>query len=57
MASLSEEFERSVAENSDRVALVDEAGRSWSYGELADEVARLAGRFREIPGIPSASYC
>jgi len=50
MASLSEEFERSVAENSDRVALVDEAGRSWSYGELADEVARLAGRFREIPG-------
>ena len=50
MASLSEQFERSAAENSDRVALVDEAGRSWSYGELADEVARLAGRFREVPG-------
>ena len=50
MASLSEQFERSAAENSDRVALVDEVGRSWSYGELADEVGRLAGRFREVPG-------
>ena len=50
MASLSEQFERSAAANRDRVALVDEAGRSWSYGELADEVARLAGRFRGVAG-------
>ena len=50
MASLSEQFERSAEENRDRVALVDGAGRSWSYGELADEVARLAGRFRGVAG-------
>ena len=51
MAFLSERFDRSADEHSDRVALVDEVGQSWTYGRLADEVNRLAGRIREeVPG-------
>jgi long-chain acyl-CoA synthetase len=51
MAFLSERFDRSAAEHSDRVALVDEVGQSWTYARLADEVNRLAGRIRkEVPG-------
>ncbi len=51
MAFLSERFDRSADEHSDRVALVDEVGQSWTYERLADEVNRLAGRIREeVPG-------
>jgi long-chain acyl-CoA synthetase len=51
MAFLSEEFDRVVAEHGDRVALVDEAGKSWTYSRLSDEVNRLSTRIRnEVPG-------
>ena len=51
MSFLSQQFDQSAEKHSDRVALVDETGRSFTYGELADEVARLAARLRsEIPG-------
>jgi long-chain acyl-CoA synthetase len=51
MAFLSERFDRSADEHSDRVALVDEVGQSWTYERLADEVNRLSGRIREeVPG-------
>ncbi len=51
MPFLSEQFDSTVGQYPDRTALVDEAGRSWSYRELSDEVNRLAQRLRsEVPG-------
>ncbi len=51
MAFLSERFDRAAEEHSDRVALVDEVGQSWTYSRLADEVNRLASRIsEEVPG-------
>ncbi len=51
MPFLSEQFDSTVGQYRDRTALVDEAGRSWTYGELGDEVNRLARRLKsEVPG-------
>lgn len=51
MSFLSQEFEQIVRENSDDVALVDETGKQWTYGQLGDEVNRLSNRIRgEVPG-------
>lgn len=47
---LSEHFKQSVENHRNRVALVDERGQSWTYEALGDEVERLAGRFRQLPG-------
>lgn len=51
MSLLSEKFDRAVEKNRNRTALVDEAGRSWTFGELGDEVHRLSARIKdEVPG-------
>ena len=51
MSFLSQEFDQVVEEYSDRVALVDEAGKIWTYGQLGDEVSRLSKRIRDdVPG-------
>jgi long-chain acyl-CoA synthetase len=45
------EFEESAARHASDVALIDEANRVWTYGELSDEVERLAHRIgQEVPG-------
>jgi long-chain acyl-CoA synthetase len=46
MSNLSEIFDRVAETNPSRVALVEE-GRQWNFGELADEVERVAGAVRE----------
>jgi long-chain acyl-CoA synthetase len=51
MSFLSERFDEAVRKNRERTALVDETGRSWTFGELGDDVDRLAARIRdEVPG-------
>ena len=51
MPFISEMFDQAVAKHGGRTALVDEAGRSWTFGELDDEVQRLTARIRsEVPG-------
>jgi long-chain acyl-CoA synthetase len=51
MPFLSEQFDSTVGQYPDRIALVDEAARSWTYRELGDEVSRLAQSLRsEVPG-------
>ena len=51
MSFLSEQFERTVSQFPDRIALVDETGRPWPYRELGDQVGRLARRLQaDIPG-------
>jgi long-chain acyl-CoA synthetase len=51
MSFVSAEFVESARKNASCVALIDEAGRSWTYDQLADEVDRLAPRISsEIPG-------
>ena len=51
MPFLSEQFDQSAEKYGDRVAIVDETGRSFTYGQLADEVHRLADRLRsDVPG-------
>ena len=51
MPFISEMFDQAVAKHRDRTALVDETGRSWSFGELDGEVHRLAARIQnEVPG-------
>ena len=46
MAWLSEVFDKAVSGNRSSVALVDEAN-PWTFGELADEVDRIAAMVRE----------
>ena len=41
MPFLSEKFDSAVKQYRDNVALVDEVGRSWTYGELGDDVRSL----------------
>jgi len=51
MSFVSAEFDASARKHGNRVALVDETGRSWTYDQLAGEVDRLAGRIGSgIPG-------
>lgn len=51
MSFLSREFGQIVREHSDRVALIDEDGKPWTYVQLSDEVSRLSKRIREeVPG-------
>ena len=51
MLFLSEKFDRAVKQHRDSVALVDEVGRSWTYGQLGDDVRSLAKRIQEeVPG-------
>ncbi len=51
MPFLSEKFDQAVGKNRSRTALVDEAGRSWTFGQLDDEARRLSARIRdEVPG-------
>ncbi len=51
MPFLSEQFDRTVGQYPGRTALVDEAGRSWTYRELRDDVNRLAQRLAsDVPG-------
>ena len=51
MSLLSEKFDSAVEKNRNRTALVDEAGRRWTFGELGDEVQRLSARIaNEVPG-------
>ena len=51
MPFLSEQFDQSAEKYGDRVAIIDETGRSFTYGQLADEVHRLADRLRsDVPG-------
>ena len=51
MAFLSSEFDESARKHSSSVALIDEAGQSWTYGQLASEVDRLAFRIdAEVQG-------
>jgi long-chain acyl-CoA synthetase len=46
MAYLSEIFEKAVQDNRSRTAVVEE-GRQWTFGELSDEVDRIAAVIRE----------
>ena len=46
MANLSESFEKVVAANRSRVAVVEE-GRQWTFGDLSDEIDRVATLLRE----------
>ncbi len=51
MPFLSEQFDSTVRRYPDRIALVDEVGKSWTYKVLDDEVNRLAGRLQtEVRG-------
>ena len=51
MPFLSEKFDQAVGKNRSCTALVDEAGRSWTFGQLHDEVRCLSARIRnEVPG-------
>lgn len=51
MSFLSEKFDQVAGKSPDRTALVDEAGRAWTFGQLAGEVYRLSDRIRdEVPG-------
>ncbi len=51
MSFLSEQFDSTVRQHPDRIALVDEAGKSWTYTTLDDEVKRLARRLQtEVRG-------
>jgi len=51
MSFLSQEFDQVVREHGDRTALVDEAGKLWTYVQLSDEVGRLSKRIRDkVPG-------
>ncbi len=51
MSFISEEFAKAVDSFRDRAILVDQAGRSRTMGEVADQVSRLASRIRtEVPG-------
>jgi long-chain acyl-CoA synthetase len=46
MAYLPEVFERAVESNRSSVAVVEEANR-WTFGQLSDEVNRIAAKIRE----------
>lgn len=45
------EFEKAARKHVSDLALIDEAGRGWTYGELSEEAERLAYRIaEEVPG-------
>jgi long-chain acyl-CoA synthetase len=45
------EFDEAARKHARQTALVDEAGRTWTYGQLSDEADRLASRIAaEVPG-------
>jgi acyl-CoA synthetase (AMP-forming)/AMP-acid ligase II len=46
MTSLAAVFERAAQENQTRIALVEE-NQQWTFGEIADEVSRVAATLRE----------
>lgn len=51
MSDVSAEFDRSAVRFGPDVALIDEAGREWTYNQMADESDRLARRIAaEVPG-------
>ena len=51
MSFLSQEFDQVVEEHGDRVALVDEAAKPWTYSQLGNEANRLSKRIRDdVPG-------
>jgi long-chain acyl-CoA synthetase len=50
MPYLPEIFDRAVAENSSRVAVIEDSNR-WTFAELSDEVNRIAALLKErVPG-------
>ena len=51
MPFLSEKFDQAVGKSRSRIAFVDEVGRSWTFGQIHDEVRRLSARIgEEVPG-------
>src|SRR5262245_31230474 len=50
MMWLPEELDRAIQANRSRVALIDD-DKQWTFGELSDEIDRIAGVLREkVPG-------